>query len=117
MLLPEFLLYHGWGSDIIILQSYLYPLSNRKENMLPDELLNKYNVLQLLHRGIGGEVWLAEHKALGCKRVLKAIEKSHPQYTMLAREANLLQQCQHSRLVQKGVLQMEELRLCTCLLK
>ena len=96
MLLPEFLLYHSWESDIIILQSYLYPLSNRKENMLPDELLNKYNVLQLLHRGIGGEVWLAEHKALGCKRVLKAIEKSHPQYTMLAREANLLQQCQHS---------------------
>ena len=46
--------------------------------MNPCELLNKYNVLQLLHRGIGGNVWLAEHKALGGKRVLKVIEKSHP---------------------------------------
>ena len=64
--------------------------------MLPDELLNKYNVLQLLHRGMGGNVWLAEHKVLGSKRVLKAIEKSHPQHDMLAHEAKILQQCQHS---------------------
>ena len=64
--------------------------------MLPNELLNKYNVLQLLHQGIGGNVWLAEHKALGGKRVLKVIEKSHPQHNLLAREAKILQQCQHS---------------------
>lgn len=64
--------------------------------MHPDELLNKYNVLQLLHHGIGGDVWLAEHKALGSKRVLKVIEKNHPQYDVLAREARILQQCQHS---------------------
>jgi len=64
--------------------------------MLPDELLNKYNVLQLLQHGIGGDVWLAEHRALGGKRVLKAIEKSHPQYHILVKEAKILQQCQHS---------------------
>ncbi len=63
--------------------------------MLPIELLNKYNVLQLLHHGIGGKVWLAEHKGLSCKRILKAIEKSHPQHEVLAREAGMLQQCQH----------------------
>ena len=64
--------------------------------MISDELLNKYNVLQLLHHGIGGDVWLAEHKYLGGKRVLKVIEKSHPQHDVLAREAKMLQQCQHS---------------------
>ncbi len=64
--------------------------------MLPDELQNKYNVLQLLHHGIGGDVWLAEHIALGSKRVLKCILKSHPQYDVLAQEAKILQQCQHS---------------------
>jgi len=64
--------------------------------MLPDELLNKYNVVQLLHHGIGGAVWLAEHKSLGGRRVLKTIEKSHPQYHILVKEAKILQQCQHS---------------------
>jgi len=60
--------------------------------MLPDELKNKYQILQLLHHGIGGDIWLAEHRALGDKRILKTIEKSHPQYRELVREANLLQQ-------------------------
>ena len=64
--------------------------------MIPKELLNKYHVLQLLHHGIGGDVWLAEHIALGCKRVLKAISKSHPWHDVLAREAKMLQQCRHS---------------------
>jgi len=64
--------------------------------MLPDELKNKYQILQLLHHGIGGDIWLAEHRALGDKRILKTIEKSHPQYRELVREANLLQQCRHS---------------------
>lgn len=63
--------------------------------MISDELRTKYNILQLLHRGVGGDVWLAEHKSLGCKRVLKTIEKSHPQHDLLAREAKILQQCQH----------------------
>ena len=63
--------------------------------MIPQELLNKYNVLQLLHRGIGGDVWLAEHKSLGGKRILKILEKSHPYYDCLAREAKILQQCRH----------------------
>ena len=64
--------------------------------MIPKELLNKYHILQLLHHGIGGDVWLAEHIALGGKRVLKAIEKSHPQHDVLAREAKMLQQCHHT---------------------
>jgi len=64
--------------------------------MLPDELKNKYQILQLLHHGIGGNVWLAEHRALGGKRVLKTIEKSHPQHRELVREAKILQQCQNS---------------------
>jgi len=64
--------------------------------MITQELLNKYNVLQLLHHGIGGDVWLAEHKSLGGKRILKTIEKSHPHHDLLAREAKILQQCRHS---------------------
>lgn len=64
--------------------------------MITQELLDKYNVLQLLHRGIGGDVWLAEHKTLGGKRILKVIEKSHPHHGLLAREAKILQQCRHS---------------------
>ena len=64
--------------------------------MITQELLDKYNVLQLLHRGIGGDVWLAEHKSLGGKRILKVIEKSHPYHGLLAREAKILQQCRHS---------------------
>ncbi len=64
--------------------------------MHPDELLNKYNVLHLLHHGIGGGVWLAEHKTLGGKRILKVIEKSHPQHNILIHEAKILQQCRHS---------------------
>lgn len=63
--------------------------------MLPKELLNKYRVLKRMHHGIGGDIWLAEHTALGGKRVLKSIEKSHPQYDALTREAKILQQCQH----------------------
>ena len=68
----------------------------RKEIMQSNELLNKYQILQLLHRGIGGDVWLVEHKALGGKRVIKVIEKSNPHHDVLAREAKILQQCQHS---------------------
>ena len=64
--------------------------------MLPKELLEKYEELQLLHHGIGGDVWLVEHIGLSAKRVLKSIEKSHPQHDILAREAKILQQCQHS---------------------
>lgn len=82
-------------SVIIRVQSNLCPLS-KKELMITQELLNKYNVLQLLHRGIGGDVWLAEHKSLGGKRILKTIEKSHPHHDLLAREAKILQQCRHS---------------------
>ena len=63
--------------------------------MLPQELLEKYTVLQLLHHGIGGDVWLVEHIGLASKRVLKSIEKSNPHYEILAGEAKVLQQCQY----------------------
>ena len=63
--------------------------------MLDKILLNKYHVLSLLHHGIGGDVWLAEHIGFSAKRVLKVIEKSHPQYTVLIGEAKMLQQCRH----------------------
>jgi len=96
MCLEENVLFLIRREIIIKTQSYLFPLSKRKETMQSNELLNKYQILQLLHRGIGGDVWLAEHKALGCKRVLKVIEKSNPHYELLAREAKILQQCQHS---------------------
>lgn len=64
--------------------------------MLPAELLNKYRVLQLIHHGVGGNIWLVEHIALGDKRVLKAVEKSHPQHDALAGEAKILLQCRNS---------------------
>lgn len=64
--------------------------------MLPQQLLNKYNVLQLLHHGLGGDIWLVEHIGLQSKRVIKTISKSHPQYEALAGEAKMLQQCQHT---------------------
>ncbi len=67
----------------------------RKESMLQKEILEKYRQLQLLHHGLGGDVWLVEHIGLSSKRVLKIVEKSHPQYDILEREAKVLQQCQH----------------------
>ena len=63
--------------------------------MLQKEILEKYRQLQLLHHGLGGDVWLVEHIGLSSKRVLKIVEKSHPQYDILEREAKVLQQCQH----------------------
>ena len=64
--------------------------------MLPEELLGKYSILQLIHHGIGGDIWLAEHTRLAGKRVLKAINKSHPAYDTLIEEAKILQQCRHA---------------------
>lgn len=64
--------------------------------MLPKELTDKYRSLKLLHHGIGGEVWLVEHKALACRRILKTVKKEHPQYGSLIREAKLLQRFHHS---------------------
>lgn len=63
--------------------------------MIKKEFLDKYHLLQLLHRGVGGEVWLVEHTGLAARRILKIIESAHPQHDVLAGEARLLQQCRH----------------------
>ena len=63
--------------------------------MIPEELLSTYQVLQLIHHGIAGDVWLVEHIRLSGRRVLKSIEKSHPQHDVLAEEAKTLQKCRH----------------------
>ncbi len=64
--------------------------------MLHNDLLKKYKVLRLLHHGVGGEVWLAEHTGLSGRRVIKVIERANPWYDTLIREAKVLQQCHHS---------------------
>ncbi|MGN0507179.1 MAG: serine/threonine protein kinase [Lachnospiraceae bacterium] len=69
--------------------------SGRKESMLPKELSDKYHILKLIHHGIGGEVLLVEHKTLACRRIIKTVNKAHPQYGSLVREAKLLQQFHH----------------------
>lgn len=63
--------------------------------MLPKALSDKYHFLKLMHQGIGGEVFLVEHKALACRRVIKTVKKTHPQYGSLVQEAKLLQQFHH----------------------
>ena len=63
--------------------------------MLPKALSDKYRFLKLMHQGIGGEVFLVEHKALACRRVIKTVKKTHPQYGSLVQEAKLLQQFHH----------------------
>lgn len=63
--------------------------------MLPEALSDKYRFLKLMHQGIGGEVFLVEHKALACRRVIKTVKKTHPQYGSLVQEARLLQQFHH----------------------
>lgn len=67
----------------------------RKEHMLHKELLKKYKIIRLLHHGLGGEVWLAEHIGLAGRRVIKCLDAEHPWYDTLVREARLLQQCHH----------------------
>lgn len=63
--------------------------------MLPKALSDKYRFLKLMHQGIGGEVFLVEHKTLACRRVIKTVKKTHPQYGSLVQEAKLLQQFRH----------------------
>lgn len=64
--------------------------------MIHKEIADKYRILHLLQHGIAGDVFLVEHKALSCRRVLKIIEKTHPQYEFLVKEARILQRFHHS---------------------
>ena len=63
--------------------------------MLHKELLKKYKVLNVLHRGFSGEVLLAEHIGLSGRRVIKTIDRTHPWHDVLIKEARILQQCHH----------------------
>lgn len=63
--------------------------------MLPQELKDRYFLLKLVQQGIGGEIFLVEHRALHCRRIIKTVYKSHPQYGNLVREAKLIQQIRH----------------------
>lgn len=68
---------------------------SRKEIMLHKEILDKYEVLCLLQHGMAGDVLLVRHKGLSCRRVLKILQRKHPQYHALTKEARLLQRFRH----------------------
>lgn len=59
-------------------------------------LFGKYRVMRLLANGSGGEVFLAEHKVLGERRVIKRLCKKRPFYQERLREAHILKQLHHA---------------------
>ena len=59
-------------------------------------LFGKYRILQLLANGSGGEVVLAEHKALGERRIIKRLLKNRPFYEERKREAYTLKLLHHA---------------------
>lgn len=63
--------------------------------MIHKDIADKYRVLRLLQHGIAGDILLVEHKALTCRRILKIIERNHPHYDFLVKEARVLQQFCH----------------------
>lgn len=64
---------------------------------MEEELLfGKYLVLRLLANGSGGEVFLAEHRMLGERRVIKRLLKNRPFYEERKREAHTLKRLHHS---------------------
>ena len=64
---------------------------------MEEELLfGKYRVLKLLANGGGGEVFLAEHKILGERRIVKRLLKNRPFYEERKREAHTLKLLHHA---------------------
>ncbi|MCQ2538534.1 MAG: protein kinase [Lachnospiraceae bacterium] len=59
--------------------------------MINDYRLSGYSLLKVLQKGSCGEVELALHKELGCRRIIKTIYRTHPQYDTLTKEARTLQ--------------------------
>ena len=59
-------------------------------------LFGKYRILKLLANGSGGEVFLAEHKMLGERRVIKRLLKKRPFFEERRREAHTLKQLHHT---------------------
>jgi len=70
-------------------------MTDRKEKMEEEVLFGKYRILQLIANGSGGEVFLAEHKVLGEKRIIKRLYKKRPFYRERLREAHILKQLHH----------------------
>lgn len=64
--------------------------------MEEDLLFGKYRILRLLANGSGGEVFLAEHKELGERRIIKRLVKSRPFFEERKREAHTLKQLHHT---------------------
>ena len=59
--------------------------------MINDYRLGSYLVLKVLRQNETGEVVLAEHKNLKCRRIIKTVYKVHPHYDLLAKEARTLE--------------------------
>lgn len=58
-------------------------------------LFGKYQILKLLANGSGGEVFLAEHRGLGERRVIKRLWKNRPFYKERLKEAHTLKLLRH----------------------
>jgi len=68
----------------------------RKEKMEEELLFGKYRILKLLANGSGGEVFLAEHRMVGERRVIKRLLKNRPFYEERKREAHTLKLLHHA---------------------
>ncbi|MBP5249067.1 MAG: hypothetical protein J6Z46_03580, partial [Lachnospiraceae bacterium] len=59
--------------------------------MTNDFRLDSYRPLKTLSKGPYGEVVLAEHRKLNCRRIIKTVFRIHPFYDRLTNEARILQ--------------------------
>ena len=58
--------------------------------MIPNGIDDKYEVIRILQETAASAVLLVRHKTIGELRILKAIQKSHPEASSILSEANLL---------------------------
>jgi len=58
-------------------------------------ILDRYRVLKQVSSGEHTVVWLAQHRSLDCKRIVKGIRKSSPLHNMLKAEAQTLKELEH----------------------